>query len=139
MNKLIYILVPLFFIGLLLSELPVIIYKMYPQTSQIEYNLFLSNEYEEKITVLWYIYELAAILNRFIWVYAFCKVSILVSDKLFKIGVVFLCYHVSQFILYLWDRNSTAISNYIIFVCAGAIVWFLIRPTKNKSRYKSIE
>lgn len=137
MNKIVYTIVLLFLFGLLLSELPIIIYKLYPETSDIQYNLFWNSD--EKITVLWYIYELSSISNRIIWAFVFCKISIRVSEKLFKIGVVFLGYHISQFVFYMMNRNTTFLSNIIIYLCVILTLIFLVIPDKNRYKYKSIE
>ena len=129
----------LFLAGIFLSELPIIVYYFYPQTAELEYNLFLSGKYDQKMTVLWYMYELAELINRMIWAYAFCKVSSIISYKLFKIGMVFIFYNFIQVLFYLWNRNSSGISNLLACICIVVVLYFLIKPDKNKSRYKSIE
>lgn len=130
----------MFLSGILLSELPTIIHRVYPQTAEIEYNLFLDKSREQKITVLWYLYELAALINRMIWAYTFCKVAALISERLFKVGMTFVFYYASQFVLYVWNRNSSGLSNLFVIICIVFVLYFLIfMPDKKKGKLKSIE
>lgn len=130
----------MFLSGILLSELPTIIHRIYPQTSEIEYSLFLDKNYKEQLTILWYIYEPVALLNRMIWAYAFAKIAALISYKLFKVGMTFVFYHASQFVLYVWNRNSSGLSNLFVIICIVFVLYFLIfMPDKKKGKLKSIE
>lgn len=130
----------MFLSGIFLSELPVIIHKLYPQTAEIEYSLFLDNKVEQKITVLWYLYEISDLLNRMIWAYAFCKLASFISVKLFKVGMTFVFYYASQFVLYLWNRNSSGISNWCVIGCIIFVLYFLIFwPDREKGKLKSLE
>ena len=125
----------MFLSGILLSELPVIIHRLYPQTAEIEYNLFLDKGCAQKITVLWYLYELSALVNRMIWAYAFCKVALLISERLFKVGMTFVFYYASQFVLYVWNRNSSGFSNLCVIICISFVLYFLILwPDKKKGK-----
>ena len=130
----------LFFSGLFLSEIPTIISKIWPRTIYLEYNLFLDKRVTEKISVLWYIYELAALINRVIWAYAFCRVAIIISDRLFKAGVAFMFYQVGQCIFYCWNRNSSFVINLCLYVVMAIYLFFILaEKSKIKSMYKSIE
>jgi len=130
----------LFSVGLFLSEVSTIISKVWPRTAYIEYNLFFDKKVTERISVLWYIYELSALLNRVIWAYAFCRVAIIVSDRLFKVGVAFMFYQVGQCIFYCWDRNSSFGINLFLYAAMAVYLFFIFfKKSRIKSIYKSIE
>lgn len=140
MRRLTISFIVLFFSGLFLSEIPTIISKVWPRTIHLEYNLFLDKRVTEKISVLWYIYELAALINRVIWAYAFCRVAIIISDRLFKAGVAFMFYQVGQCVFYCWNRNGSFAINLWLYIIMAAYLFFILSDkTKIKSMYKSME
>ncbi len=128
----------LLFFGLLLSTSYKLVSFLYPNTAVIEYRLWLNKNHKETITVLWYMYELSGIINRLIWAYALCQVAANIYNKLFKISIVFLCYYISQLILYLWDRNSTPFYNYVIYIAMAEVLYNILKPEKKQGKYVSI-
>lgn len=132
-------LIILLFISLMVGEVHGVVYYFYPETANIEYELWLDKKYNEKITVLFYIYELCHILERLIWAYVLCKVgAYYMSGILFSSGVVFFCYYVTQFALYVWNRNTSYFANYLIYLCMACIIIILLIPEKKQGIYKDM-
>jgi hypothetical protein len=129
----------LLFIGLALSEVHKLVYFIWPQSSVLEYDLFLSKTYHEKITVSWYVYELGAIFEKMIWATVLCKIAPLLSLKFFKVCVVFLIYSGSQLLFYIYNRNTSFASNYFLYVCMACISYVVIFDSRWKSKYKGVE
>lgn len=125
--------------GLMISEIPTLLMIFWPETGVIEYNLFIQKSYKESITVLWYIYELGHILNRIIWIYVFCQLALILSKKLFYIGVTFLGYQVCNFFFYIWDRNSSSINNIVLYCIIGIILIEILWPVNSTSRIIDFE
>ncbi len=90
----------LLFLGLALSEISSLVYYIWPQTAVIEFDLFIQRSFKQKISVLWYIFELANILDRIIWAYALFRVAAKISYRLEGIALVFFGYYIIQFLLY---------------------------------------
>lgn len=138
MNKLIIELSILLFLGLALSEVHSLVYYLKPETAKIEFDLFLEKAYKQKLTVLWYLYELSGLLNRIIWAYVLCRISNKISFKLYKISVVFFGYHISQFLLYIWNRNTSFIVNWVLYTAMFLIILEIILPDKKQGKIKSL-
>lgn len=139
MNSLIIQVVILLFLGLGLSEISSLIYWLYPQTAIIQYDLFLDRGYKQKLTVLWYIYELTNILDRILWAYCFCRISELASRKLFFVCMIFFWYRISQFLFYVWNRNTSFMANYVLYTSMALIIVELLWTNKKTGKIKSIE
>lgn len=131
-------LIILLLVGLALTEVHGLIYFFWPQTSQIEYDLFLDKSYHNKITVLWYVYEMANILNRIIWALVLAKISTHVSFKMFKVGVVFVGYYICQFIFYVVNRNTSYLANYCLYFCMACIIGIILWPMKDEFKLRKI-
>jgi hypothetical protein len=125
--------------GLFLSEVQTIVYFLYPASATIEYDLFLSKTYHLKMSALWYIYELSNILNKIIWAYVFCRIAERVSWMLFKIAIVFLVYEFTQFFFYLWDRNTSFISNLCVYFAMAFIILEILIPEKKRAKVRSFK
>lgn len=139
MNNFIIQMVILLFIGLGLSEISSLIYFLWPNTAKIEFDLFLDRAYKQKLTVLWYIFELGQILNRILWAYAFCRISERISHKLHIVSVIFFWYYISQFLFYVWNRNTSFMANYFLYTAMGLIFIEMFVPNKKMAKIKSIE
>jgi hypothetical protein len=126
-------------IGLSLSEAQRVVYFIYPQSATIEYDLFLSKNYHLKMSALWYIFEISNILNRIIWAYVLCRVVEKVSFTLFKIAIVFLVYQFTQFFFYIWDRNTSFISNLCVYFAMGFIILEILIPEKKRAKVRSFK
>lgn len=126
----------LLLIGKLIPELHGLIYYLYPETSTIEYDLFWSKNYHEKISVLWYIFELTHIMKDIIWDFAFFKIAQLISTRLSKGLIVFFFADVIQAFLYAWDRNTTYFNNYILYIYVICILIIIFLPNKKNGKVK---
>lgn len=124
------LLASLLFLGMLLGELHQVVYFYYPETAVIEYALWLDKSYVEKITVLWYLFELSNIIDKVIWAFVLAKISMMVSRRLFKVCVVFIFYYLTQFGFYIWNRNTSAWANNIIYLYMVCIVIYIFIPDR---------
>jgi hypothetical protein len=139
MKSLIIEIAVLLFISVALTELHMIVFFFYPQTATETHSIWIDKNYNENITLLWYIYDLCSILKNIVWSYAFAKLARLVSFRLFKVLVVFFFYFLTQFAFYVWNRNTVFFSNIIVyFYMALAIVFFFI-PNKKGGKLINIE
>jgi hypothetical protein len=118
--------------GISISQSISILYRIYPQIAIDKYDFFYSPRYREKITYAWFIYEIANIINRVIWCYAFSSIAKLVSKRLYYVGMLFMAYYLLQLLFYLWDRNTNALSSVLTYgSILIALLQFLI-PAKTK-------
>jgi len=129
----------LLIVGIAICDLHSIIWKLWPQTEFIEYDLFLSKKFHLKMNVLWYMYEISNMLNKIIWCYVLTVVGAKVSSKLFFIGLTFLLYQVTQFFFYLWDRNTSFWSNIIVYCFIGIAIVEIFIPDKKMAKVIRIE
>lgn len=122
------------FCGLLLTCAHVVIRWIFPLTAFQKYDLFISPNYHEKITILWYVYEITAIFYRFLWAYILCEIGLKYNIKLFKIGFVFLIYYFIDGLMYMWNRNSYALANFILYGLMGIAIADTIFISKYKMK-----
>ena len=125
--------------GLFICDLHSIILRAFPETANIQYDLFLSKSFHLKLPVIWYIYELTNLLNKIIWCYVITEIGLRVSKKLFWIGITFLLYQITQFFFYIWDRNTSFFSNIIVYCCIGILIVEILMPSKPTGIIKSME
>lgn len=130
--------ITLFLLGFVVTEIHGFIYFMWPETYNITYDLFWSKDYNEKLSVLWYVHELSGILNKIIWAYAVAKMGTLVSTKLFYIGIVFFCFYVVGFFFYMWDRNTSFLRNYLIYTVMANLIITICIPEKKQGIYRQM-
>ncbi len=122
--------VALLLTGLFICEIHTIVYKFFPETANVEYNLWFDRSYLIKINPLWYIYEIMGVLKNVIWCYALSKIAILVSARIHKVLLVFCIYYLTQFAFYLWNRNTAFFSNIIVYFYMVIALAFLFIPEK---------
>lgn len=139
-NKFPIKIVILFFLGIFLCELHSIIYEFWPETVNIYYDhLFIRKSYKQPLTVLYYTYEAAPYLDRFIWA---CMLYLVVrkrSYKISQISIVIAIFYAFQFYFYLYDRNTSLIRNISTYFCVSWIVSLLILPEKKKGNVINID
>jgi hypothetical protein len=126
-------------IGLFLSELHTLIYYIKPETANIELDLWMDKSYHQKLSVLWYVYELNNRLSMIIWFYAFAKCCQIFSNKLFNIILVFVLYFITQFAFWIWDRNTIFFSNFIVYAYMAIAIMYLFIPSKKGGKLINIE
>jgi hypothetical protein len=129
----------LLLIGIALTDIHMVVLFFYPDTAELTYSLWLDKNYNEEITVLWYIYELSNVLKNIIWCYAFAKVAQIISYKLFNILLVFFFYYLTQFAFYIWDRNTSFFSNIIVYIYMTVAIFPFFLPTKKGGKLINIE
>lgn len=129
----------LLIVGLFICDLHSLIWKLWPQTEFIQYDLFLSPKFHLKMNVLWYIYELANMLNKIIWCYVLASIGGKISIKLFWVGVTFLLYQITQFFFYLWDRNTSFASNVVVYCFIGIAFLEIFIPEKRLGKIVNME
>lgn len=125
MNKFVITITLFLLLGLALSEIHMFILKFYPQTAIIERSFWLDKNHNEKISLVWYVYEVSNILNRMIWVFCFASVANLISHRLCNVIIVFFFYYLTQFLFYIWDRNTVLFSNFIVYLYMLIAIVFL--------------
>lgn len=116
----------------LLCEFHTVLGIYYPEINIRQYDLWLSKNYHEQITVAYYLYELENILAWVIWFFAFAKVAKLVSYRLFNVILIFVLYFITQLLFYVWNRNTSFTSNLITYLYMALAVIFLFLPGKSK-------
>lgn len=129
-------LIVLLLTGKLICELHGLIYWLWPQTATLEFDLFLSPNYHQKISILWYIFELTNILKDVICDFAFYKAATLLSNKLSKSLIVFFFADVLQAIFYAWNRNTSFFNNYILYIYVIGILLLILIPDKTNGKVK---
>lgn len=129
----------LLLIGLAFCEAHSFVLWLYPKTFYLEYNLYLDKSYKMKINVLWYLYELANILNRAIWCYVLYDVSKRVSKKFSRVAAIFMFYQSTQILFYIWNRNTSFLNNYFVYSCMVLCIIALFLPGKRQSKVFKIE
>lgn len=139
MEKFIIKIAILLVIGLCISDIHSVILRLWPNTEYIKYDLFLSKSFHLQLPVIWYIYELANLLNKIIWCYVIAEIGLRFSKKLFWIGATFFLYQITQFFFYLWDRNTSFFSNIIVYCCIVILIVEILMPTKKTGIIKSME
>lgn len=84
-------------------------------------------------------FEMENILVWVIWFFAFAKVARLVSYKLFYILLVYVGYFITQFAFYIWNRNTSLFSNFIVYLYMAVSIIMLFLPTKKGGKIINIE
>lgn len=125
--------------SLVIGDLHSVIWKIWPQTEFITYDLFWSKNFHLKLNVLWYIYELGNLLNKMIWSYVVASVGLRISAKIFWIGIIFLGYWFTQFFFYMWDRNTSFVSNVVVYCFILAEIAMIFIPEKRLAKIISME
>lgn len=121
----------LFFLGLILTDIWVPISMIWPSTKIGGHDLWLSAWYHEKVTIAWYIYELAYHFNWLIWTFVFAIFMNDYNERLFQIATVFFGYRYIEFMFYIWNRNSNFFSNCIVYAAMILIVMICVKPFKS--------
>lgn len=132
--------VALLFTGLLLTEASYIIYLIWPETEKIYYdNLYLDKSYKQPITVLYFAYELAPYVDRFIWAIVLFKIGSRISFKIAKVCIFFAVFYVSQIAFYIWNRNTSILANYTVYTAMALILIEMFWPEKKRGKIFDIQ
>lgn len=126
MNRKVIILSVLLIIGHILTELHSFIFKVYPQTYSLEYDLFLSPSYKMKINFLWYIKMVFDNLLILIVFFVLAKIALSYSRGLFYVVVIYIFYHIADFLSFVWDYKSSHGIYWFLLACTTASVLTVI-------------
>ena len=56
-------------VGLALTEIHLIIYKLYPETINLKYRFWLDKNYKDQVTLVWFIYEVMNTIKNILFTY----------------------------------------------------------------------
>lgn len=120
-----------FALSIIMCECHILIFYGYPETSQVQLDIWLNKNYHYKLSVSWYIYELTNRLAPIIWFYLFSKICELVSYRLQRSVIVFTLYFITQLFFWVWSRNVYPFPNFIVYLyMAAAIISFYLTKKK---------
>jgi len=126
-------------VGFIICNIHSFIWKFWPQTEFIQYDLWLSSKYHLKINVIWYVYEIANILNKIIWCYVLTAIGNKISIKLFWVGITLLGFQFTQFFFYIWNRNTSHLNNIIVYCFMWIAFLEIFIPEKRLGKIVNME
>lgn len=130
----------LLFTGFILCEITGIVYLIWPETGSTYYSdLYLNSSFKEKITVLYFLYELMPYLKDAIFFFVLSKVTAGVDRRINSISLVLMWYSFLQALFYVWDRNTSYLRTLCVYVCAAVIVFLILRQVKKQGKYRTLD
>lgn len=131
----------LLILGLSLNQISILVGWLFPETIEIKVKtVYLDKNYKPpKVTVLYFIYELAPYVDNVLRAFVFFKISAIISFRLTKVAFWFMVYYLSQVFFYLWNRNTSGITNLIALFTICIIILQIILPDKEISKIRSID
>lgn len=128
-------------LGLALNSISTLVGWAMPETV----NIYVGNIYFDKnykapsVTVLYYIYELAPYVDNVIRAYVFYRLSSLVSYRLTKVAFWFAIYYGVQVLFYLWNRNTSGLSNLVVLIAIVLMLLQIVLPYKKMSKIRDFD
>lgn len=136
----------LLIIAIIIPDVWVLVHARWPETENITINVWFSKSYREylvkekqELSVLWYIYGVGSYVSKVLFAYCFSKVAALISFRLFKVSVIVVIFHIIQFAFWLWNKNTSVWSNYLVYLFIILIIIHLIIPDKRQAKYRVME
>lgn len=127
----------LLIIGHLLTESYIIVWKLYPDTATIMLQPFFKSPV--KISVLWYIKDLADELLWVITYYVMAQIAYRYSKLLFSVISIFFFYHLVDSFMYVYSyKNLRWLYVVMLLIDIAAVLTILFYKPKEKN-YKSLE
>lgn len=126
-------------VSILLCDTHIFIYYKFRETADIGCDLFLDPTYHYEQTILYYIHDLMLMFKDIVWAFCFAKVADLVSHKLYRVLIVMFSFHLTQFVFYVWNRNTTFISNIIVYIYIVVAIVCLFLPDKKGGKLINLE
>lgn len=117
-------LIILFWVSIALCDLHLFVGWLWPETYEVRYRLWLSSSYKEDLSVVWYLYELELCFAHMAWSFIICM---LVPVEYRRVTWVFFLYFISQFLFYIWNRNTAVVSNMALYWAMGLSLYFLVK------------
>lgn len=126
-------------LGLALTELHVFVYHYWKATAKLEWHGWIDKNYKEKVTVLYFLYEIEPIFKNIIWTTIMAIGANIISPPIRNVLIVFILYYFTQLAFYLYNRNTSEFANFIVYIYSGiAIVAFCI-PNKKGAKLINIQ
>lgn len=133
----------LWVVAMLLPDFWILVKLNWPETKDINLNLWLSKsyrEYNDKVgdtfNVLWYIYGIGTYLANFILAVSITKIASLVHFKLYMVSIVFVFFRITQFGFWLYNKNTSIIANLIVYIFIIPIVVIFFLRDKHMGKLK---
>lgn len=102
----------------------------YPIIYQRTYILWKDKSYKEPITIGYYMFEIEQIIAWAICFFGFWVALQPVSKLLCKVILIFMLYFLTQIGFYIWDRNTSDISNNIVYIYIALALIYILIPSK---------
>lgn len=126
-------------VAILIPDFWVLVDFVYPETASMEYDLWLSNTYHEKLNALWYFYGVGSYLSRLLFALIVSKIASLVSFKLYKVSITVVIFYIIQFAFWLYNKNTSVWANYLVYLAIICVIIHLIIPDKHQAKYRIME
>lgn len=132
-------------IGILLNSLGAFLYENFPMTREVYVGkIFLDGKThvdggkDTGLTLSYFLYELFPYLFNVIvfalWYWSVKEIYI----KLSRILLVFLGYFIAETFFYWFDRNTSLITNWVLFTALAWVIVELSLPDKKTGKYRTI-
>ncbi len=131
----------LFLSGFVLMDAHIVILFFRPEIAQIERDLWIDKDFNQAVTIQWYLYGMGRYLAELVWAIAFSKIANLVSYRLYKVSLIFVLCFITQFWFYCWNRNSSIWANFWVYLCMICSIIYILIPEKHKKEgmYRRID
>ncbi len=126
-------------ISVLIVDIWVVFQKFIPGIGETTYNLWWDKDYNEPLNALWYIAGVGAYLSKVMFVCGASKLASLYSFKLYKVSIVFVGYYITQFGFWLYNKNTSIWANFLVYLCVGCTIVYLLIPEKKEGKYRRID
>lgn len=98
------------------------------------YILWKDKNYKEALTIGYYMFEIEQIIAWAICFFGFWVALKTVSKLLCKVILIFMLYFLTQIGFYIWDRNTSDISNNIVYIYIALALIYILIPNKKKGK-----
>lgn len=121
--------------GILFSEMHQLVARLFPPSLHMQVDLFIKRGFSLKQGLLWYVHDTGDDIEWILFTFAFARIAIRVSDKLFKIAMLYFFYKCTQVPLYYWDYRQNVWTQYTLYALLFLFVVFWVLPDKkNKAK-----
>lgn len=120
--------------GVLVCTIHTVVFHFNPEIRDIYMNLWLSDNYREVLSVEYYLYEIEQLVCISIWFFAFGWAIRSVSKEIANVCFLFLLYFLTQIGFYVWNRNTSEISNYIVYIYLALAIIYIFIPKKQNAK-----
>lgn len=122
-------------IGLFLTESDRILYLLSPVRSITPVKtLYADPSYTMAITPVYYVYELADIVNKVISSMVLCFVSAKCNYKFYMVACIFLFFNITQVPFYIINRNSNFQNNLLVYAVMLLMIFVWVKPWRHPAK-----